>query len=120
MKKAIEIVNKFEMIPPSGATGATGGGNNKEGMRIGGAAKGMIGGGVAGGYSSGNEGNSNAGQGIEIDPFTGIPYYDPSKSRSAKSVTGGGGGPKSIGGVIPPHRRLPGGASSLGEKGGDN
>ena len=42
---------------------------------------------AAAGYSSGNEGVSNPG--IEIDPFTGIPYYDANKaSKSAKSVGG--------------------------------
>lgn len=39
----------------------------------------MIGGGAPAGYNSGNEGGSNVG-GIEIDPFTGIPYYDPTKN----------------------------------------
>jgi hypothetical protein len=63
VKKAIEIVNKFEMVPPSGAAGGS-------------AAKPISGikGGAAAGYSSGNEAGGN--QGIEIDPFTGIPYYD--------------------------------------------
>ena len=46
-----------------------------------------MGGGMAGGYNSGNEGGSSIG-GIEIDPLTQIPYYDPTKgqSKSAKSL----------------------------------
>lgn len=47
VKKAVEIVNKFEMVPPSG----TGGGSKSTGKPV----PGMVGG-AAGGYSSGNEG----------------------------------------------------------------
>jgi hypothetical protein len=75
-------------------------------------------GGAAMGYSSGNEGNpsSAGGGGIEIDPFTGIPYYDPMK-RSAKSNATGIPGSASGGRALPPRRNLGGGVSSLGEKG---
>ena len=106
VKKAIEIVNKFEMIPPSGGAQST-----KDARP---AAKGLLGaGGTAAGYNSGNEG----GAGIEIDPFTGIPYYDPAKSKSGKSVPGSI--TKSVGGVIPPNKRLPGGVGgSVTEKEG--
>lgn len=66
------------MIPPSGAS-LTGGGGGKVKHSPQGVAKGMIGGGAAAaGYSSGNDYGSVVG-GIEIDPFTGIPYYDPAK-----------------------------------------
>lgn len=49
----------------------------------------MIGGGNGavnnGGYNSGGEGSQTGG--IEIDPFTGIPYYDPTKnSKSGKNL----------------------------------
>jgi len=63
VKKAIEIVNKFEMIPPSGA--ATSAKVQWSPQQV----KGLIGGGMAGGYNSGNEGGSSIG-GIEIDPLT--------------------------------------------------
>lgn len=76
MKKAIEIVNKFEMIPPSGSAGGINSAKVQNSPKGG---KGLL----AGGYNSGGEG-SNAG-GIEIDPFTGIPYYDPMKRNGKPS-----------------------------------
>lgn len=71
---------------------------------------------MLGGYNSGGEG-SNAG-GIEIDPFTGIPYYDPMKRNGKPSSSQGGG--SVAGGAVRnsaiPGRRV-GGVSALGEKG---
>lgn len=89
VKKAIEIVNKFEMIPPSGAAG---GAQKVPGLHTGKAAQ--------GGYSSGNEGLPSAaggGPGIEIDPFTGIPYYDASKASKSVKARGGSLGPPAAG-----------------------
>ena len=62
------------MIPPSGAAGGG------QAMKVPGLSAGK---GGQGGYNSGNEGQASAvggGPGIEIDPFTGIPYYDASKA----------------------------------------
>ena len=98
VKKAIEIVNKFEMVPPTGAAGSK-------------AVKSVGGGAAAAGYSSGNDGGPSN-PGIEIDPFTGIPYYDANKgSKSAKSI--GGGAAPSRGG--PTALRGKGTIGSLGE-----
>lgn len=80
VKKAIEIVNKFEMIPPSGAAG----GVNSAKVQRSPQSKGLVGGGIGGGYNSGGEGSQNGG--IEVDPFTGIPYYDPNK-RNGKPMS---------------------------------
>lgn len=81
VKKAIEIVNKFEMVPPSGAAGSTGKGFKPQDMKGAGLGNQQSNPGAAmsGGYMSGNDAQGGV-PGIEIDPFTGIPYYDPNKA----------------------------------------